>query len=365
VLEQGDIEFDFEVYFLSEKNVNDITKVLNEILEIESKFIKEISFEKFKKVIQKFSLKLLKEKEEILDQLEKLKGSDEIGLEDNISKFITELSFEEINSLKSDRKNIFYKIYIRFKITCKFKILRLYLIFRTLSNLGQISCTNPGPKFLEQGDFDFDFELYTISQKSKKEISEKLEELQDIAIKVVREISSHDYIEVVKRICKKAEVEQDSIEKKAILDNLEVQEQQFMKKKPLETKGSIPIIIYTFEFTHVKEKIFLPNFSFKKLIEIEGSKSVYFCEERKDQIVFYLYIVKNGVIFATLTQENVIFKDFFNIYEKGFTNLQEFLEANKFGIESYMDYLDFRGSEYYSYDVNSYHYYLEKKIKLE
>lgn len=65
ILEIGNIDRDFEIYYLSQKNSTNITQVLDEILEIDNKVISELSPEEFERLLADFSIKLQKEKSDI------------------------------------------------------------------------------------------------------------------------------------------------------------------------------------------------------------------------------------------------------------------------------------------------------------
>ncbi len=56
-LEAGDIDLEFDVFYISEKVSANITKVLNEILEIENKVIKKLSLKEFNPILEKSASK--------------------------------------------------------------------------------------------------------------------------------------------------------------------------------------------------------------------------------------------------------------------------------------------------------------------
>ena len=62
LLEVGNIDRDFEIFYISQKNTNDITKILDEILEIDNKVISEISPDELEKLLIKFNTILQSEK---------------------------------------------------------------------------------------------------------------------------------------------------------------------------------------------------------------------------------------------------------------------------------------------------------------
>ncbi len=67
-LEKGLINNNFDIYFISQKKSDEITKVLDEILEIDDKIITEIASEKFKRLIQDFYLKWEEQQEDIISE---------------------------------------------------------------------------------------------------------------------------------------------------------------------------------------------------------------------------------------------------------------------------------------------------------
>ena len=55
LLEIGNIDRDFEIFYISQKNTNDITKILDEILEIDNKVLTEITPDEFEKLLIDFN----------------------------------------------------------------------------------------------------------------------------------------------------------------------------------------------------------------------------------------------------------------------------------------------------------------------
>jgi two-component system chemotaxis sensor kinase CheA len=62
LLEIGNIDRDFEVFYISQKNTNEITKILDEILEIDNKVLTEITPDEFEKLLINFNTILQSEK---------------------------------------------------------------------------------------------------------------------------------------------------------------------------------------------------------------------------------------------------------------------------------------------------------------
>ncbi|MFX1453547.1 MAG: chemotaxis protein CheA, partial [Promethearchaeota archaeon] len=96
ILELGNIDRDFEIYFLSKKKSNEINKILEEILEIDNKVISKISTEDFEKLMTHFSTKLEQESQQLLDLDEEETYEEEIinGEFEPLPNFRSEDSYE-------------------------------------------------------------------------------------------------------------------------------------------------------------------------------------------------------------------------------------------------------------------------------
>jgi len=103
--------------------------------------------------------------------------------------FIKPIPQNKIKQTISAKNKKFYKIYIRLQATCVFKKVRLFIIFRALNDVGQICYSKPEPRLLEIGNFDRDFEIYYIAQKTSSQISQILEEILEIDNKVITELA--------------------------------------------------------------------------------------------------------------------------------------------------------------------------------
>jgi len=100
---------------------------------------------------------------------------------------------DQIQAILDDKKNLFYKIYIRLQPTCVFKKVRLFIIFRALNDMGQICFSDPEPQLLEEGEFKIDFELYYVSQKKNAEILKIIDEILEIENKVITELKAAEF----------------------------------------------------------------------------------------------------------------------------------------------------------------------------
>jgi len=103
-------------------------------------------------------------------------------------------SLEKIQETLIDDTYFSYKIYIRLQPTCLLKRVRLFIIFRALSELGRICFTNPDSEVLESGEFKSEFEVYVISQKDDKEILKALDEILEIENKYILSKSKDEFI---------------------------------------------------------------------------------------------------------------------------------------------------------------------------
>jgi len=368
VLEKGEFDSEFEVYFMSKSEEKEINNALEEILEINSKYIKEISREKFKKAIEPFGAKKEEEKQKIKKELEKKKAEDE-----TLEEFLQPINSEKIRALAEDRKNIFYKIYIRIKITCKHKILRTFLIFRTLDEMGRICWSNPPPSKLEKGEFDLDFEIYFVSQEQKRKIKGKIDEILDIANKVINEINPKDFEKIINTLTKKPKVKKVPIGEKPVEKSVpqpkvsrskgeEEKKEEIISEVPLESVSRDYNLIFTDPINNSKQKISISNFHFLKLWNSLNQDLIFSCHiDGETTSKFYLYVVLDGVLFYTFAKEYDLFKEQLNIYENGFTELHSFLKANKYGIRSSIEFQAFKDSEFYNDEVISYNKYLKMK----
>ena len=103
-------------------------------------------------------------------------------------------SLEKIQETLIDDSYFSYKVYVRLQPTCLLKRVRLFIIFRALSELGKICFTNPDSEVLESGEFKSEFEVYFISQKDDKEILKALDEILEIENKYILSKSKDEFI---------------------------------------------------------------------------------------------------------------------------------------------------------------------------
>ncbi|MBD3194395.1 MAG: hypothetical protein GF317_05020 [Candidatus Lokiarchaeota archaeon] len=364
-LEKGEFEKEFEIFFLTKVDEKSIDDVLEEILEIESKFIKKMSLQDFKREVLQFGEKW---KEQKIKETEEISEKQEIK-EQTLDEFINTITTEEIGEIKKDRSNIFYKIYIRINLTCKFKKLRTFLVFRTLSNLGRICWSNPNPDLLQKGQYNLDFEIYFISKNNKRVVGNQLDEILDIANKAINEINPKDFENIISKLSEKPK---QTLKKKTQKTEAEIPTIQQVPKTSPQDQNKSPMsdeikmeekitLIYTNRLEKFNDKILLSNFHFEKLLSVIHPNLLFYTDTDETSKNYYLYLIKDGVILATAADEYHYFKEKFDIYEGGFTSLSNYLDAKKYEINDSVEYLSFKGSDYYAKEIESYFKFLENK----
>ncbi len=141
--------------------------------------------------------------------LERVMNSFEEGTTEDAISFIKPITKEELAKAKSSK---FYKIYIKIQDTCVFKKVRLFIIFRALSNIGRLCSSKPDPGLLAKGHFDWDFEVYFMSNKSSTEILNILNEILEIDKKTVKSMNFNSFsTEISKyKITKRPEIKEET-----------------------------------------------------------------------------------------------------------------------------------------------------------
>jgi len=107
--------------------------------------------------------------------------------------FIKHIQPDKFSDILNDKSNNFYKVYIRLQSTCVFKKVRLFIIFRALTEKGQICWGVPDPESLERGDIINDFEIYYISHSKNDEIVKNLNEILEIENKVIKKLDNKEF----------------------------------------------------------------------------------------------------------------------------------------------------------------------------
>ncbi|TFG07902.1 MAG: chemotaxis protein CheA [Promethearchaeota archaeon] len=119
--------------------------------------------------------------------------------------FITPIDKQELDKLVSNKDNRFYKIYFVIQKTCVFKKVRLFIIFRALNEIGQITWSNPEPKILERGEFEDDFEIYFMSSKKSNEINKVLDEILEIENRFINELNAEEFKTIISDLISKSQ----------------------------------------------------------------------------------------------------------------------------------------------------------------
>ena len=155
--------------------------------------------------------------------LKKINASfDDFDFEYEIT-FFKPITIKEIKKAATNKKNRYFKIYIRILSTCVFKKVRLYIIFRALNEIGRICSSKPEPDVLEGGNFKNDFEIYLMSKQNSEKIKSVINEILEIETSVITEMKSDGFISEINDFCLK---QSRKIEQKAQL----VEKSDFMKK---------------------------------------------------------------------------------------------------------------------------------------
>ncbi len=130
--------------------------------------------------------------EKILSSIKESFDEFESGGRESDMSITSVLPSSDVKKLLADKKNKFYRIYIRLQPTCVFKKVRLFIISRALNEAGKIFFSKPYPEILESGEFNVDFELFFLSQKSDSDIMKIIDEILEIENKVVSELPNKD-----------------------------------------------------------------------------------------------------------------------------------------------------------------------------
>ncbi|HME55385.1 MAG TPA: chemotaxis protein CheA [Candidatus Lokiarchaeia archaeon] len=104
---------------------------------------------------------------------------------------------ETLNAKAADEVNHFYSVHVKLQETCMFKKVRLFIIFRALNDLGLVCFSNPEPDRLENGQFEFEFELYVIATQEIDDLEKVLDEILEIEEININIISATDLIQLI------------------------------------------------------------------------------------------------------------------------------------------------------------------------
>ncbi len=138
--------------------------------------------------------------EDIRDSFESFENEYDIS-------FIQSLNLEEIAEFLKQKQNKSFKIYIRLEETCVFKKVRLFIIFRALNEIGKICWTNPAPETLEKANLKNEFEIFFLTEKTKKDISDVIDEILEIENVVITQLKSEEFEKIIKDLMDRWEKE--------------------------------------------------------------------------------------------------------------------------------------------------------------
>ncbi|MFX1257349.1 MAG: chemotaxis protein CheW [Promethearchaeota archaeon] len=214
--------------------------------------------------------------------------------------FFKPISLNELNNAISNKAINFFKIYIQIQETCVFKKVRLFIIFRALNKIGRICSSKPEPELLERGNFDTDFEIYFMSQRTSSDIDNILSEILEIENKVITRISANEFYEIVSNFTQKY----GNIEERKLY--IEKEEEKLIE----QNIGGVSSIVD--EFTSTVSKIT----SVKVNIETLEQLMDYFGE---------LVIIKNQLTQILKERQNWEGARFFDNMDKLFLEIQEII----------------------------------------
>ena len=154
ILEKGDYESDFELYYMSKKETLEINDILKEILEIESKVITEVNQDEFQDLIEKREFEDMDENlvgpevsKETIDELGKITGvkvnieileklmnyfGEVIVLKNQINQILQKKKIWDVNRLFDNMDKLFLEIQ---EIIFQLKLVRVGSTFRRYKRL--------------------------------------------------------------------------------------------------------------------------------------------------------------------------------------------------------------------------------------
>lgn len=127
-----------------------------------------------------------------------------------------------------------YKIYIKIDDQCVLKTVRAFIVFSELEQIGEIIQSTPAAEDIEDGNFDLDFTLILVTNRSEEEVKDELESISELESVVITNMSSEmeDYI---------AKQDEGTTEKEEVTRNKsevsEVKEEAITKPEVKATKN--------------------------------------------------------------------------------------------------------------------------------
>ena len=263
-------------------------------------------------------------------------------------------------------KRHFYRIHISLKLeTCKFKTVKVFIIFRALNELGQIASSIPSPDLLQEGEFDRSFEIFFSTTKGSQEIFSALNEIMDIENKEVKRISVGEFkkynSKTIKKFGKKEKLNEDDEEKnleqaemeKKIEVEREEKEKQPKEKKPPKkelrqvkldpsvlfdiAKKIPPKLIFAEKMEGLEGKVYLSAKEFVEYADEKGIGIVFSARQEVEENSFILFTLCEGFLIATRDLGKIM-EIYFSIHDHGFQTFPQFLEAKRLGCKDVEEY---------------------------
>ncbi|MFX1365710.1 MAG: chemotaxis protein CheA [Promethearchaeota archaeon] len=236
--------------------------------------------------------------------VEDIKNSFDTFETDYSITFIQPLESDEITKLLSQNKNKSFKIYIRLEETCVFKKVRLFIIFRALNENGKICWTNPTPEELEKATIRSEFEIFYITQTTKDNLFQILDEILEIESIVITPIKSEEFSKTIDDLKEKWELEKSKSMSEEILI------EDFDEEADIEEVESVSRIVGSYSDQNIK------IMSVKVNIEYLEELMNYFGE---------LVIMKNHISQLLKEKEDRTIIRLIDQMDKPFLDIQEIL----------------------------------------
>ena len=82
-----------------------------------------------------------------------------------------------------------YEIYIKIDDQCVLKTVRAFIVFSELEQVGEIIQSNPPAEDIEDGNFDLDFTITLVTNRSEEEVKDELESISELESIVIKDMS--------------------------------------------------------------------------------------------------------------------------------------------------------------------------------
>ncbi|MEE8168452.1 MAG: chemotaxis protein CheA [Candidatus Hydrothermarchaeales archaeon] len=117
--------------------------------------------------------------EELIEKATKGDGADlDISqVLDDLAKYRAEESRAQTEEVKKLRE---YKVSVLLNESCQLKSARVFLVFKNLTKIGEITGSNPSLEQLEDEDFEYQFEVFLATHEDKEEIADSIASLPEV-----------------------------------------------------------------------------------------------------------------------------------------------------------------------------------------